>query len=72
MCVWDFKLVGEGFCSCGIVIRVENFLYVYCMCVEIFYCYGEEFIYYDIVYYICDDYYMVIKNEFLWIKVKVN
>lgn len=48
---------------------MENFLFVYCICEEIFYRYSKFFVYYDIVYYICDDCYMVVDIGNLWMKV---
>lgn len=68
-CVWDSVTAGEGPCSCGIAIRVENSLYAHRTCAEISYRHGKELIQHDIVHRICDNRHMVIKNEHPWTKI---
>lgn len=67
-CRWSFW-GGEGFCSCGIAVRVENSLFVYRTCQEISYSYSRLLVHHETVYHICDDRHMVVDIGNPWTKI---
>lgn len=64
-CIWG----GQGFCGCGIAVRVENSLFAYRTCQEISNSYSKPLVHHDTVYHICDDRHMVVDIGNPWTKI---
>lgn len=67
-CTWN-NWIGQGFCGCGIAVRVENSLFAYRTCEEISYRYSKPLVHHDTVYHICDDRHMVVDIGNSWTKI---
>lgn len=61
--------MGQGFCGCGIAVRVEDSLFAYRTCEEISHRYSKPLVHHDTVYHICDDRHMVVDIGNSWTKV---
>lgn len=67
-CVWS-GWRGQGPCSCGVAVRVENSLFVHRTCEEISYRYSRSLLKHEVVNHICDNRHMVVDIKDPWTTV---